>query len=119
MNGINDGANMGLLHFFMKEQAAAALNPRIALRSRSLHERQKGITLTPHSEVVNYLLGMYATFEVITKIDAKVMRFIQPLSRTLIEYAELLWAKMLHRNRVYYKYILKGSFIESVQDSIH
>lgn len=43
---IHEGAAMWLLHFFMKKRAAAALNPRTALRSKSSRRRNIEGTLT-------------------------------------------------------------------------
>lgn len=49
---------------------------------------------------------------------AKIMRFTQPLSRSLNEYAELQWAKVLQCNRVYDAYVIKANFIERIGDFI-
>lgn len=51
-NGIYEGAAMGLLPFFMKNQSAAMLNSRICLEAKSWHKRQKEETLTIYCEVV-------------------------------------------------------------------
>lgn len=40
-NAINEGASMSLLHFFMKKNAAAVLNSRIAVRARSSNKPEK------------------------------------------------------------------------------
>lgn len=115
-NGSHEGAAMW--HFFMKRQTAATLSSRIALRYQSPRKRQKEGALTIYCEEVNYLLKMYATSDVIAESDAEKVRFLHRLTRTLIEYTKLLWARVLRCNRVYNKYITIGNFIEGLQDAI-
>lgn len=43
----------------------------------------------------------------------------QPLNETIVKYAELLSAKALHCHGVGEKYVLKGTFIEWLQDFMH
>lgn len=116
-NGVHEGAAMWLLHFFMKKPAAAALNSRISLPSKS-HRRHKEGTLTTYCEVVNYLLETYATDDVIAETDAEILRFTQPPTKSPTEYAEALWNKALRCDRVYDEYVLKGIFIEGLHESI-
>lgn len=58
----------------MKEQAAATLSSRIALRSKSRRGQKKG-TLIKYCEVGNCLLGTYATDNVIAETDAEIMHY--------------------------------------------
>lgn len=55
-NSIHDRAVLCLLHFFLKNQAAAALNLQIASKDNSSCRRQKERTPPTYWKVVNYLL---------------------------------------------------------------
>lgn len=95
MNGINEGAAMWLLLFFMKKQTATAANSRIALGSNSSLNRQKEGTLTTKCERLNYLLETYFSDDVVAGAGAEIKRFTQLLNETPIDHPELLWAKAL------------------------
>lgn len=103
----------------MKKQAATALNSRTVLRSKSSRKHQKEGNVTTYFEVESPLLETYVTDDVKPEIDDRIMRFPQPLNKTPIEKAELLWAKKIHGNPVYNKYVLDASLREDQQDYIH
>lgn len=104
-------ASIWLFQFFRKMQAAAFLKYRIASRSKSSCKHRKEGILTTYCEVVNYLLGTYATEDEGAKSIARIMRFTQPLNETVVNYAELLCAKLLFCVQVYDEYLMKGNFI--------
>lgn len=60
----------------MKCLTAATVNAQIELQSK-LHKHQRVGTVTSYSEAVNYLLDTYATDDVVSETDAKIMRFTQ------------------------------------------
>lgn len=99
-NGIHESATLWLLHFFIKKQAAFALNSRIALKSKFLRKCQKEWTLTAYCKVVNCLKELYASDDVIAETDAEIKSFTPPLNKTSIEYLESLWAKVFRGDGV-------------------
>lgn len=107
-NGMHKGADMWLLHFFMKKQAAAALKLRIALLPRSCRRRKEG-ALTTYWEVVNYLLDTYATDDVVAKTHARMGHYTQLQKKTPAEYADLLRTKVLRCDRVNDELVLKSA----------
>lgn len=58
---IHESTGMWFFQVFMKEQAAAVLNSKIAIRLKSSRKCQEKGTLTAYYKVVNYLLETYAT----------------------------------------------------------
>lgn len=98
-NGIQKGADMWILHF-MKKQAVTILDSRIALRFKSSCKRQRERTLTLYCKMVNNSLETYATDDIISETDHKIMRFTQPWHRAPIANAELLWARTIRCDRV-------------------
>lgn len=66
----------------------------------------------------NYLLEKTTTENVIAEAHAEVIRLVQLHNKTQIEYTELFGARTLGCNRMYHNYVLKGIFIEELQDSI-
>lgn len=71
----------------MKNQAATALNSRIALCAKSSHKRQKEGTFTMYGKVVKYPFETYATDDIIAITDAEIMKVTHPPDKILIEYA--------------------------------
>lgn len=70
-NRILERAAPRLLPFFMPKPPADALNPRVALFSKT-HEHRKERMLSSYSAEINYSLGTYVTDDVIAKMDAEV-----------------------------------------------
>lgn len=66
-NQIHEGADLWLLHFFMRKQAVAALSERLQHRAKSSGRRQNYGSLTVSCEVVNYLLETYSTDDLIAQ----------------------------------------------------
>lgn len=97
-NVVHDYAAMQLLRFFMKNQVAAVLNLRSALKFKSLRWGQKNGALTKYCDVVSSLLASFGTDEVIAETDDEIMKVSQLLNKTQIEFAELLLAKTLRRD---------------------
>lgn len=81
---------MWLLHGFVKKQSTGALNSRIVLTAKSSPMRQKEVISPTYHEVVNCLIGSYATDGAIDETEAGIMRFIQLLNKTLMVFAEVL-----------------------------
>lgn len=81
------------------KQITVALSSKIPLRSKSMRMRQREGTVKLYCEAVNYLLGPYATDNVIAGTGSEIMRFTLQLNITPIEYAELLWNDVLHCHR--------------------
>lgn len=81
-NRVHEEAFLGLLQLFMKHRTDAALNDRIAMRSKS-HKHQKEGTITFYCKAVNYLLDTCVTDDVIAETYAKMMHFTQPSSKSL------------------------------------
>lgn len=100
-NRIHGGEAMWIFYFFLEKEAAAALRWKITFKSKSSHKPQKEETLTANWRIWNYLLKTFFIDEWVAKADAEIMKFNQPLNKTPIEYANLLWAKMLGFDRVY------------------
>lgn len=70
--------------------------------------------MTSYFEVVKYLLGTYATDDVIAKIGAKILHFTQLSNMTPTEYVEMLSNKALRCDRVYDEYFFKEKFLEGL-----
>lgn len=72
---------------------------------------------------MNYLLETYVTDDVIAEINNDIMPYAQPVNKTPIEYAGILWSKALQCDCVYDDYVLKGIFIVgpigSIRHSMH
>lgn len=68
-------------------------------------------------EVVIHVLKPYTTDDIIAETKEEIMRRTQPLNKTPIEYADLLWTKKLRFNRVYDEYIVRSNFFESLKYS--
>lgn len=69
-NGIYKGGTIWLLHFSVEKQARAALNSRIDLSSRSsiMHQKEGGLKV--NCKVIQYLLEMYTTDDVVAETYA-------------------------------------------------
>lgn len=80
MNDIDNGLAMGLSHLIMKKMAVGAYNYCIALLSKSDRGRKEGILFSYC--VVNYLVHMYPTDDVISEMDADIFYFTQPTCMT-------------------------------------
>lgn len=65
-------------------------------------DRQEGC-LTSYCEVVNYLLTIYATDDVITEAEADILNFKQTQSMTAMCYSQQLWEKALRCGKVYHE----------------
>lgn len=59
-NGLNEGATVWLLHFFLERPSASTVSAPIALRSKSFKRHIEG-TGNSHCGAPNYLLQSYAT----------------------------------------------------------
>lgn len=88
-NGVNEGAAIWLLHFFMKRLAAAALDVCITLCSK-WHRLQMEGTVKTYCEAVNILLETYETEDVIAETNADMMHFTPLSNKFPTEYAEAL-----------------------------
>lgn len=91
---------MCLLHIFIKMQATATLNSRIALKSESLHRHQREGTLKTLHEVVYYLLASDANDDAIPEIHADIVRFTQPLNDSDIVHRIILGQRATLRSSV-------------------
>lgn len=56
---------------------------------------EKTTTLSTYPQVVNYLLGTYATDESISDTEHEITSFFQPPNKTPLQYAEKLVPKPL------------------------
>lgn len=72
--------------FFMRMPVAPALNPEIALLSKS-RKHHKEWSLTHYSKLINSLLPAYATEYAIAGRDAKILQVTKPSNMTLTEFA--------------------------------
>lgn len=57
--------------------------------------------LTAYQHVVNYLLGMFATYEIIAETESAFKRFTQLVRKNSLQKAEKLVAKILLSKNVY------------------
>lgn len=99
-NGLDEEAALWLLFFFMKRPAAARLDARVALRSKS-HRRHKEGKVMTYCDALNYLVEAYATDDVVVQTDTDIMRFSQPSIKFPTENEELLLNDALRGHRVY------------------
>lgn len=97
----------------MRALVAGTLDFRIALLS-NVHKRGKKRTLTSYHEIMNYLLGTYATDEVIAEMDTEVLLITQPSDTSLMEYEGARWKNLLSSDFVYDEYVVKRIFIEEL-----
>lgn len=68
--------------------------------------------------MVLYLLEMSAIEDKTAETDARILRFNKSLNKIPIERLKLPWSKVLRFDLVENDYILNGSLIEGLQDSI-
>lgn len=98
---------------FMKSSAAAALNSRIELSSKSFKccwER----TLTTYREAVNLSANIHSR-HFNDKIDDEILWFTQTFNMTRTEFVEALWNKAPCCSLVYDEYIHKRIFNDGLQ----
>lgn len=68
--------------------------------------------------MINYLLKTYVTNNAITEMEEELLHFTQSSNMTPAAYAEALWSQALCCHVIYYKYVLKGLFVEGLHRSI-
>lgn len=73
---------------------------------------------TTYPEVVKYLLHAYGNDDVIDKTNVTLTRLTQPLTMSSTQYEEALVATSLRREDMCDEYVLKGIFIEGLQESV-
>lgn len=101
----------------MARSSATALSERITVES-NLEQCQTECRIASYGEDVNYFLETYVMANKIAETDSDMMHFPQPSNNSRMEYDEALWNKVLLGNRVHYKYVLQGNFIEGFSRSI-
>lgn len=111
------GSGTLLLHYFMRRPAAAGLNARMSLKSRS-HSCQQEDTVTFYCETVIYLLKTYAIDDIIAKRDAGMMPLPQPSNRAPTAYVEARWNRALRCDRACDECCLRGIFVKDFPKSI-
>lgn len=111
---------MLVFHFFMKGSSTVALDAHLCLKPTSSQNtpRVKEEMLRTYLEVVNSLLHIYATDNVIAETGAALTRYIQASTMLLPRYAEALIAMSLKCGEVYDEYFLRGVFIEGSHGSV-
>lgn len=85
----------------MKRPAAAALNTRISLKSKSYKCQNEGRVVS-YCEAVNYFLDMHATDDVIAESDGYMIQYTQTSNKSPTGYAEELHNKELWYHAVNY-----------------
>lgn len=71
----------------MKIKAAAAPTARLYLKAKLFQESIKEGTLTWHEHIVNHLLEINATEEIIAEVDTEIVCSIQPSNMLPLQYA--------------------------------
>lgn len=100
------------------KQAPTVFSSRILLIAKSSRKEQKEGASKRHCEVMHYFLETYGNNDVINKTDADIMMYTQQLNKAPIKYAEFIWIMALLCDCVYHEYVLKGNFIEGLQNSM-
>lgn len=81
--GVNEGAAMRMIHFFLNKSVSAVLNARLSAgpspRKPLQETTVKLIYLTIYPQVVNFFPGKYGTSEIIAETDSAIIRFAQPV----------------------------------------
>lgn len=107
---------MWLFQQFIKDPAKAALAHRVRAK-KEISAQEEG-KLTRYCQVVNYLVGNYASDDAISGVDAEVTNFKQPEKMSVERFSEVLWEKALRCGPLYDESSLKGVFIEGLNESI-
>lgn len=87
------------------------LKIRITLSSK-LYKRRMETTFTTCCELVKHLLEISLTDHEMFEMSTKILQLIQTSSTKPMEYAEPLWNRAVHFERVYDEYVFQGIFIE-------
>lgn len=106
---MSERAALWLFHFFCST-AESIINARACLRHLSNKSLEDG--LYSYCDVVDYLLGMYATEDVNAEAVQNIWNCTQQPSTTSVLYAQTLWDKLLRCSTVYDEETLKGSTSE-------
>lgn len=115
-NKIHEGALMWVFHIFLKTPAGATLNASTSLSSSGV-TRQEGESLS-YCAVVNCFLAAYTTCDITVVADRDIINFKQPTGQSAVEFAKALWTRALCCSLIYQKYLLEGTFIEGLRQSV-
>lgn len=112
---INDGAAISLLQYYVKKTTKEALTARFTTSGNRCKNRGN---LSSYPEVINFLLFIYGTVEVIVEADAEITCYRQPDCFSPSQYADEHWNKALRCGTAYSEDRLNGFFIEGSHESI-
>lgn len=107
---------MWLFSHSIQEVVKAALSHLMTADNKK-NQEQEG-KLTKYCEVVNYLLEMCGTDDVIDKAEADIKSHKQPTEWTAGRYYETLCKRALRCGMVYNEWRFKEFFIEGISSSI-
>lgn len=94
---------------------AAALKSRVAQSSKSYKRQMEEKDWLWSGQLPP---GIYATDDVIAKVEDEALYFTQPSNMTPKEYAEALWIKELRCHHDYDEYVVKGILIKGLHGSL-
>lgn len=104
---------MWCVKHFLNKSAAVLMASRQYLKNKKAPEKPEGI-LSSWMEVVNDLLEMYATQDVIAETGMEMRNFDMSSNMTPTVYTEALWTETLRYSQVYTEYAIQGIFGEEL-----
>lgn len=108
---IHEGAAMWLVTHFMKRVAVGELTARLSLKPKSSKRKTKESVLTMYGQVINHLLEMYATNDVIAECDKNIFSFAQSTSSTPVQFVDALRMQIWCVLQIYDESLVEGTFI--------
>ena len=115
--GISEGAALWCFQFFLTGQAYDILQSRLAGGSVAVDISRKEL-LHSYKEVVNFLIHMYVTDEVISDEYNNIMQYRQATAMTEMDFANKLWEKAQRSGTVYSDRRLKSIFADNLQPAL-
>lgn len=103
-NRVSEGAAMSLFYYFMKKPSNAALSsPMQSKSSRSSYWNIKNGALVAYAELINHLMAIYETDDLIAGIVSRINSFCQARRIPGKIYSNALGTKLLCCRHVYHK----------------
>lgn len=87
-NKFYEKASLWWFPLFMKNKVAADLADRLCSKSRTLHGSVEEGVLTLYVQVVDNLLEIYATDDIVVKAGAEIVNFQKNTNTLTLKYAE-------------------------------
>lgn len=115
-NNIHKNGAMRHFQHFVKNPSKGTVAQRVCVTKKD--NRKWNGKLTIYCQVVSFLLGIYATDDVISAVEAYIASFNQMKEKFVARYSETLREKVLCYLRVYEETMLKREYIEGLQDPL-